>query len=660
MRKGIIFSGLLLLPAALAASDRRKTQLTPPDGAPIADARGSVELESHELSIRIQNVEPSTAYGVWLADAAGTLTEVGTITSNAEGKGSIEFERERSRRDGDDDDDSDDGDDDDDGNDDDDDDDSDDEKGSLPFDVVSADQLAGRSIEIRTTEGVVILSGTTPDLRFRGEDREGSSQLLPPDPASGSAANGTIELRQRDGRQRILVEIEDLPSGVVYEVVLTNPATQTSETIGSITTRENGKGRLRLDSKDGDAMPFGVGSLAELTGFEVAVRDPDGVVVLAGVVATPRVDGPRDGEAKGKSCLTNADPASPIRGKIEVKLEEDGGEEIEVEVRGLTPGEVYSVVLTKADATTETIGEIAANPRGRGELEIETDDGGTLPLGATSLADLVGVKLTIVDAAGSVLLEGTIPAIGDLASCDGPDDDDENDDSDDDDDDNDDLPKIEAKIESEDGGPELEVEVEHLAVGLEVSIVIVSAAGEASEIAALTTDDDGKAKVRFGSRTALPLPLGAITIDEILGLEVRAVNASGETLATTTIRRSLDGDDDDEDDDRGHGFALVVLDEFAIVGSFDAPFLRGDANGDRGVDISDPIRTFDFLFRGGATPKCLDAADANDDGAVDISDSIWTLLSIFRGGSEPPAPGTFIDGFDPTPDDLFCEEIPAL
>ncbi len=88
-----------------------------------------------------------------------------------------------------------------------------------------------------------------------------------------------------------------------------------------------------------------------------------------------------------------------------------------------------------------------------------------------------------------------------------------------------------------------------------------------------------------------------------------------------------------------------------------AYFIRGDANGDGHLDISDVIYTLLFLFRGDRLrepPSCLDALDANDDGRVNISDPTYLLNTLFRGGDPPPYPGPPIPGIDPTPDNLAC------
>ncbi len=66
-------------------------------------------------------------------------------------------------------------------------------------------------------------------------------------------------------------------------------------------------------------------------------------------------------------------------------------------------------------------------------------------------------------------------------------------------------------------------------------------------------------------------------------------------------------------------------------------FVRGDANRDGRVDISDATRILDYLF-GTGTISCKVAADGNDDNRVDIADAIWLLGFLFQGGPPPSAP----------------------
>jgi hypothetical protein len=81
-------------------------------------------------------------------------------------------------------------------------------------------------------------------------------------------------------------------------------------------------------------------------------------------------------------------------------------------------------------------------------------------------------------------------------------------------------------------------------------------------------------------------------------------------------------------------------------------FVRGDANGSRGVDLTDAIFTLNFLFLGGIDPLCLDSVDANDDGAVNIADPVHVLNWLFSTGKPPPPPGGQDCGPDPTEDTL--------
>ena len=96
------------------------------------------------------------------------------------------------------------------------------------------------------------------------------------------------------------------------------------------------------------------------------------------------------------------------------------------------------------------------------------------------------------------------------------------------------------------------------------------------------------------------------------------------------------------------------LDTHLMVTAADGKlFVRGDSNGDGQLDISDPIRTLNYLFAGGVTVACQDAADANDDGGVDISDAVYSLNFLFAGGKDIPPPISK-SGMDPTDDTLGC------
>lgn len=86
-------------------------------------------------------------------------------------------------------------------------------------------------------------------------------------------------------------------------------------------------------------------------------------------------------------------------------------------------------------------------------------------------------------------------------------------------------------------------------------------------------------------------------------------------------------------------------------------FLRGDANDDSRVDISDAVAILDYLFLGGVISVCLDVLDADDSGGLNISDPIYVLNFLFNGGTSLPPPFPVV-GSDPTADSLGCPNAP--
>ena len=81
-------------------------------------------------------------------------------------------------------------------------------------------------------------------------------------------------------------------------------------------------------------------------------------------------------------------------------------------------------------------------------------------------------------------------------------------------------------------------------------------------------------------------------------------------------------------------------------------FVRGDANADGWLDISDAVTILLFRFAG-RTVTCMDAVDADDDSLTDLADAIWVLNRLYRLGDPPPSPYPGC-GPDPTADTLEC------
>lgn len=105
----------------------------------------------------------------------------------------------------------------------------------------------------------------------------------------------------------------------------------------------------------------------------------------------------------------------------------------------------------------------------------------------------------------------------------------------------------------------------------------------------------------------------------------------------------------------GVATSRVVMLQVLVPGH--APFVRGDANDDGVVDLSDAITVLLVLFAG-ETAACADACDANDDGAMDLADTIALLDFLFAHGDVPGAPYP-VCGADATADPLTCDSHEA-
>ena len=71
---------------------------------------------------------------------------------------------------------------------------------------------------------------------------------------------------------------------------------------------------------------------------------------------------------------------------------------------------------------------------------------------------------------------------------------------------------------------------------------------------------------------------------------------------------------------------------------FDQPFLRGNCNGNSGVDISDGIWMLQELHLGGPSGTCAEACDANGDSSYDTADAIYVIYYRLLDGPAPTAP----------------------
>ena len=85
------------------------------------------------------------------------------------------------------------------------------------------------------------------------------------------------------------------------------------------------------------------------------------------------------------------------------------------------------------------------------------------------------------------------------------------------------------------------------------------------------------------------------------------------------------------------------------------PFRRGDSTGDGELNLTDGVRTLNFLFLGAEPGPCRAAMDTDDSGTLEITDGVRIFNFLFLGG-EAPAPPFPDCGLDDSPaTTLPCE-----
>ena len=154
----------------------------------------------------------------------------------------------------------------------------------------------------------------------------------------------------------------------------------------------------------------------------------------------------------------------------------------------------------------------------------------------------------------------------------------------------------------------------------------------------------------FSQSAALPLLNGNVLISDLLGGWIKELNP-----LTGDLQPFGDNVSQPVDMVLKDGRIFVTEQGLEQVSVFLAPgsFIRGDSNGDRIIDVGDPIALLGYLFLSGSL-DCLDSGDFNDDGLLDLSDAVGVLGFLFSGGADPSYPYP-VGGADLQEDSLDCE-----
>jgi hypothetical protein len=217
-----------------------------------------------------------------------------------------------------------------------------------------------------------------------------------------------------------------------------------------------------------------------------------------------------------------------VYGHVEVRSR-DGREKFTVEAEHLDAGAVIEVIVEDGAATLVSAGTATAGTTGEAELELDTGDGATLPAGASTVAGLAGRAVEVRDAAGGVLLTGTVPAV-DASSGNAKASSKFEDDS------TGASGKSEMKVQGRTGRQRFRLEAKGLPADAAAELWLDDGTGTFVQVASVATNGGGKAKFRLDTRKGDALPLGVTDLQELSGraFEVRVdgVTAASGNLPT--------------------------------------------------------------------------------------------------------------------------------
>jgi len=242
--------------------------------------------------------------------------------------------------------------------------------------------------------------------------------------------------RRSLARQELRVQVEGAPTGLDLEVLMEDAAgSGVLVSVGSLAEEgSSGEYKWRLRTKKGDALPFGVADLAELSGRAVEIRATGGELVAEATFPsfdpTTVTGAGKRGNGKLVSQFAATDDAAAfasgddaVHAKVKVRRK-NGEEELEIEVEHLVSGLVVEAWVADGSGGFALVGTLVEKADDDGAeygLEIETEHGDPLPLGVASLAELAGRTVEVRLADGTVLATGTLPALGEGPSGSGDD-----------------------------------------------------------------------------------------------------------------------------------------------------------------------------------------------------------------------------------------------
>jgi hypothetical protein len=228
-------------------------------------------------------------------------------------------------------------------------------------------------------------------------------------------AKGRIRIRSDDqNREEFEVKAERINPSLSHTLFVEN-AGGAMEFVGPMQPDGNDEVRYRVRTKDGDLLPVGASSVADLAGRRVEVQQ-SGQAMLEGTVAAIGIGG----RARVRKDLA-ATVLAPPRAKAQARMRSrpaKGDERFEVSARRMdfSQGQDYRLFLEDPANLGNLVDVGALVPQRPGQRTIRfrrrTKDGQALPFGVPRVGDLAGLAVQIVDVTtNNIYFDDTLPSL---------------------------------------------------------------------------------------------------------------------------------------------------------------------------------------------------------------------------------------------------------
>jgi hypothetical protein len=251
-----------------------------------------------------------------------------------------------------------------------------------------------------------------PDKPAKVRPGKARSPLMRPAEAADENAKGRIDIAQRPGgKLELRVKGQRLDAGLEVEFTIQQAGDEIVVADG-VVTNDEGSVKLAIRTHKGDVLPLDAETLGDLVGATIRIRDaaalPDAVALLSGRVPEIGADLPR--RLRLSSNLALADGQTEGSGRVQARFRgKDVRSELRVRVAGLSEGDLIRFLIDDGSGVFVEFATASANVDGEAEYRSRTHHGGSMPLDAATVLDLLG-RAVQVEVEGALRLEGAIPS----------------------------------------------------------------------------------------------------------------------------------------------------------------------------------------------------------------------------------------------------------